>query len=371
MEKGQNNSCNLHKILLIKCTFENCEKGGIPICKYCVLNSKEQISHLAEHFDYIKNLLYENENESIKSFENSLKCEEEYGDLNKIFKDIYEKSRNEIDSIFNEIQNKRIIMIEQFRYTLLTKYELFTNELEELIKTLSQKLNSVNSKDTKLKEEILKMKKELEGKLNLLSNPEEISKDLEQLINKIECLIKKLKVDDILNNKFNLDILKKSPLNLELTTGGNRIIVTPRGSSYWATKSVEVLEGAFICKIRVVSINSNNKGGYWNYAVGIIRSDSNNDTSYYNDSVLIQSNGYIPEKFLGSGSTRQLFSQNWKNDDIVIIKRDENNSVFFAINDENSLLLAFHDIIGKFRIVLGFSTSMNGDIFDLEELNIL
>jgi hypothetical protein len=371
MEKGQNNSCNLHRILLVKCTFENCEKGSSPICKYCVLNSREHISHLADHFDYIKKIYIENENGSIDSFENSLKSEEEYGDLNKIFKDIYEKSRTVIDSIFDQIQNQRLIMTEQYRNTLLTKYELFTNELEELIKTLSQKLNSVNSKDTKLKEEILKMKKELDAKLNLLSNPDEIFKDLEQLINKIESLIKKLKVEDILNNKFNLDILKKLPVNLELTTGGNRINVTPRGSSYWATKSVEVLEGAFICKIRVVSINSNSVGSYWNYAVGIIRSDSTNDTSYYNDSVIMQSNGYIPEKFSGSGSTRQLFTQNWENGDVIIIKRDENNSVFFGINDENSLQLAFHGIIGKFRIVLGFSTSMNGDIFELEELNIL
>ena len=53
----------------------------------------------------------------------------------------------------------------------------------------------------------------------------------------------------------------------ELTTGGNRIVATPRGSRYWTTRSEQILEGSFMCKIRVVSIDRDMAENHWSYAV--------------------------------------------------------------------------------------------------------
>jgi hypothetical protein len=362
------NYCKIHNVAMVKCAEENCERNTNGICKFCALNSKELLNHLSEHFDHVKESNFE-DFDSVDNFSKKLKSDEEYGDLNKIFLDMYVKADSSIDSIFLDVLKRQVIMKQQFRNTLLTKYENFTIELEDLVKTLSEKLNSLSSLSPKLKDDIFKLKKDLDSKLNLLSNPQEIYKELEQLIMKIENILKKLKVEDILNDKFNLDILYKVSCNLELSTGGNRINVTPRGSSYWITKSEEILEGAFICKISVISINSVNAGNYWSYSVGIIKADFvGNETSYYNDSIIIQSNGYVPEKFSGSGSTRQLFFEKWKNDDLIFIKRDENNSLFFGLNDENSFQLAYSNISGPFRIVMGFGSTMDGDIFELKEL---
>ena len=43
------------------------------------------------------------------------------------------------------------------------------------------------------------------------------------------------------------------------------------------------------------------------------------------------------------------------------MKRDEQNNIYFAINNETSYKLAYDNIDGAFRIVLGFSVSANGD----------
>lgn len=361
--------CPKHNISLLSCELESCGKQSDSICKYCALNSKELLTHLAEHFEHIKDLSLEHAVSS-DSFNKTLKSDEEYSDLNKIFLDIFEKAKIKIDTVYEQISNKRFVMTEQFRNSLLSKYENFTRELENLVSTLSTKLSSLSSLNTSFREEISKLKKELDAKLTLLSNPVEITRDLEELLNKAEKIIKKLRVEELLSDKFNLDVLGKLPLSTELTTGGNRIIATTRGSSYWTTKSEQILEGSFICKIRVVSINSSYASSHWNYAVGIIRASSNNESSYYNDSIILQSNGYIPDKFTGSGSTRQLFFNNWKANDVIFIKRDD-NCLYFGLNDENSFQLAYSDIVGPYRIVLGFSTSVNSDIFELEELNKL
>lgn len=362
------NYCKIHNIAFVNCYVDNCIQKLEGICKYCALHSKEQLTHLAEHFDHIKDSTYEDV-DFMDSFTSKLKSEEDYGDLNKIYIDAFNKGINTIDSIFRELMKKCHIMNGQLKNAIFTKYSNFTSDLEDLVKTLSERLNSLSSLNPKIKEDLGKLKKELDTKLSVLSNPQEILKDLLEIINKIEEKIKNLKVDDIINDKFNIDIYSKQYGSLELTTGGNMINVTPRGSSYWITKSQEILEGPFTSKIKVVNINPNNCSSYWNYAVGIIKADhKSSESSYYMDSILIQSNGYIPGKFTSSGSDRQIFFTNWKNNDVIFIKRDENNSVYFALNDENSYHLAHKDIRGSFRIVMGFSASMKGDVFELEEI---
>ncbi len=231
---------------------------------------------------------------------------------------------------------------------------------------MSEKLNNLNLQDKKAKEEVKKMKSDLDAKLELLSNPEPIVKDLNLYCDNLEAKLKIMTVMDILENKFNFS-QKKSNCKLEWECGGPTIRVTPRGSSYWSMRSTEVIEGGFICKIAIRHINQSNVNNYWNFCLGLSKLLIQNDSSYYNDCVLIQSNGYCPTRFSGSGSGIKLLEKLWTIGDVLILKRDEHGTVFFGINDEEKLVRGHDNVTGPMKVVMGFSTSMNNDTFEMIE----
>jgi len=51
----------------------------------------------------------------------------------------------------------------------------------------------------------------------------------------------------------------------------------------------------------------------------------------------MSSNGFLVEKYSDEGDETRLFEGYWKTGDTLIVKRDEQNDIYFGINDENDL----------------------------------
>jgi hypothetical protein len=360
-------TCGVHGIHFLECSEENCTKK--QFCKLCQFNSKEDLQHSVDHHEWIKDT---NQTE-VETYRSKMKDYEGYADLNKIYMDSIEKAEKFSETFFEGLSQIKVLIIQQLRESVLDKYNDTTSGFEELVKTLTERLGNMNLSDKKCVDSIKRMKSDLEVKTMQLNNGEALAKMFTENFDLVTKRINNMKIKDLLEKKFNF-CGKKSLMSCELSCGGNIVnLVRPmnRGSgSYWTVKTNEVIDGAFECRIRVKHINASSATSYWNYAVGIMKADSTRDSNYYDDSIVFQSNGYIANQFSGSGSHLQLFNQTWKGGDEVLIKREENNDVYFAMNDDTNYKMAFPNISGKYRVIFGFGSSMNEGEFELEELYI-
>jgi len=142
-------------------------------------------------------------------------------------------------------------------------------------------------------------------------------------------------------------------------------------NGYWCVTSRQVLDGSFLCKILVEEMITQNPS-WWVHNFGVIRKNrnNNNDGNYYDDCILMSSNGYLARKYSGSGDSKKLFEGFWKTGDTLIVKRDEQNNIYFGLNDESDLKLAYGNETGEFRIVLGFGSGTISDSFRMMYLNV-
>jgi len=189
---------------------------------------------------------------------------------------------------------------------------------------------------------------------------------LTQIIEKISTTTKELKEDEEESPASKVTMLNLNWMPDSQSEGNIVRNNATKGSSYWIVKSEELLDGPFVCKIVVVKIQLTN--GYWDHSAGIIKENQNNsEGTYYNDSLVYQSNGYAAVAFSSSGGGQKI-SESWKTNDIVFIKRDSENNVYMGLNDETNLVLAFPKIEGRFRIYMAFSSSSRSDEFRLDYL---
>jgi hypothetical protein len=362
MESTPISACGVHGIAFLECSSEGCDKK--TVCKLCAFAKKEDLQHCIDHFDSLK----DSNQKELATYSSKTKDYEGYADLNKIYMESIEKASTFTENIFEGINQSKVLIVHQLRDSVFCKYNDATESFEILVKNLTEKLGTVNLSDKKCVDSIKRMKAELEAKTNLLNNTESLVKLFEEKFDYASKRLNNMKIKDIVEKKYNFSG-KKNFQNCELTCGSSRINLASlnrQTGTYWTVKSNEILEGAFECKIKIERINPSYANSSWNYCFGLIRASSTNEGSYYNDSVIFQSYGYLAQQFSGSGHT-QLFSC-LKDGDIVYMKREQNNDVHFAVNDESSYKLGFTNISGPFRIVFGFSSSMNDGIFELEEL---
>jgi len=165
---------------------------------------------------------------------------------------------------------------------------------------------------------------------------------------------------------LNLNWMPNDAVEHNVITTNNH---TDNSASYWCVVSEETLNGSFLSKVNIEKIENRNPS-YWRHNFGIIRKDRKaTDNEYYNDSITFQSNGWLTKEFYGSGDFKKL-SEPWKSGDTIILKRDTNNKIYFGVNDESDLQLAYEGISGEFKIVFGFSNSSKESVFRMDYLNI-
>ena len=174
----------------------------------------------------------------------------------------------------------------------------------------------------------------------------------------------KRRIQDIKRRKKQLEEEVKRKIMVGYNS--NRVITSKHSGNNWCAKSEYVLQGAFESKISILKIDQNKAKQSWRYAVGLIKSNpSYDDNEYYKDSILLICDG---NKCKFVGNLNQLLNYSWKSGDIILVKRDELNNIYFGINNDTKL--AYQDISGPFRIVYGFYyDAIEGDIFELTELN--
>jgi len=149
-------------------------------------------------------------------------------------------------------------------------------------------------------------------------------------------------------------------------TRGN--VITNKSSSHWCVESEEVLSGVFTARIRLNKYTRDSNS--WACTIGLIKADSTHKTTdgYFYDSVILLNDCKLPTPFTGDSSRSKTILNNHLHceGDEIIIKRDTDNNVYFGINDVKSCELAYENISGDFRIVLGFFTDYSTvDEFEL------
>ena len=113
----------------------------------------------------------------------------------------------------------------------------------------------------------------------------------------------------------------------------------------------------FTARIRLNKYTRNSNT--WACAIGLIRANSTKKTTdgYFYDSVLLLNDCGLPTPYSGSSWSKWILKRHLHCEgDEIIIKRDTDNNVYFGINDEHSCELAYENISGDFRIVIGFFT---------------
>jgi hypothetical protein len=352
--------CEMHKINFLKCAHEGCNK--VTICKLCALKSKEEATHLYEHFDYLK-----------EEFKHDLsitlnKDEELYQDLNKYVEEFTEKTGNTIEGLFNELAKGKIVITTQISNGIIAKYSKITEDFEINIKDINEKISNLNVTDRKSKQEFLHIKNSLDVKLKEISENELIAKEFNSLSN----IIKKLNsntLNDVLEQKIKADYPLRGGENFnKWTNGTNLLTIQNKSGSYYCEKSETIVEGRFECQLYVKKLINKSANSMWWIGFGLIRGASNEQNSYYMDSACLYSTGQLNAPFQGANGTT-LFYDTWKTGDNIYMKRDENNDVWFAMNSKDDYKKAFNRLDGQFRIVMGFINSISTqDEFELVEL---
>ena len=300
----------------------------------------------------------------------AIKDYEGFENLNKTFKDYLQKSAEFIDRNYENILINKKKITSNINAAVTDKYNEITNNFENTVKEVNTKIDTLKLSDPKSKEEFKRIKKSLDDQTDFLDNEEALNNEFKKIIEKADKRFKVIKLPELCKEELKFNI-GKSNLSLDWINYNAPVVTTTTGKSgsYWCVKSQETIEGPLFCRIRIINIDSSKVGSYWSYGFGIVKPDSTDDGSYYNGGIILQSNGWLAQKFSGSGSHRQIFFENWKNGDEIMVKRDENNNVFFAYNSETNFVLAYDSITGPFRIILGFSTSSSNDSFEMIDLD--
>lgn len=340
-----------------------CKECNKEICQKCIITNKEEISHYKNHFKSIYDPQL-SENDSIKIHEY-----EGFELLNKTYKAYIVKIDNLIFSSNEKILVSKEIIIKSMKDLLLSMYSKYTNEFESSVKLVNSKISNLDINDQNAKEEFKKLKKSLDDLTEFLDNEEKLNLEFQKIIDRVTKKFERMKIADFIQEKFKFNLGKNGEcLDLIGCNGSIVETVSGRGGSYWSVRSEESFNGEFKAKVKVLKIDSVKANNNFGYAIGICRKNSTVIDAYYNDSIVLQANGYLANKFSGSGTYKKLFKTNWVANDEIIIKRDSKNNLYFGINSESDMQLGFENISGEFKIIIGFTSSSVGDSFELLEL---
>lgn len=358
--------CQIHKKALLTCSETKCDKK--EFCRYCEIGSKEGAKHLEDHFDNLKfkyddQYLSDHQLNSFDGFE--------------LLNNKYLESIDLIDSkinleLFDNLISSKYEVVSQIKQNINNKYKTIKENFEKLVTDLTVMVEDVKSLSVKDKIEIKKLREQLELNSEALENSNTLEKIFLKSIQKTNKKIKEMKVQDLLDNNYNFlekfAGFNKINLSNDLANGTNRITTRNRSDcSYWAEVSKEILKGSFFAKIKIVEINPSYANNDWYYSIGMIKADTTDFNSFYSYSIMLKSTG----KAYSSGDSDVDLFTTWKTGDYIYVKRDENNTVLFGLNDEDNLRPAFYNKQGDYKILFGFMFICENDIFELEELSEL
>ena len=153
--EDRSDTCTKHLNRYSKCKFEGCE--SLKLCKFCVVDSKDDLKHFYEHFDSIQSQDYD-----LTKYKDQLKIVEEFDELNKIFIEQLDKAHGFTDNTIQSLVNSRSLISTELRRAFFEKYSAISSGFEEFVKSFTEKLGKLKTNDKNIIKEIKSMKDILE-----------------------------------------------------------------------------------------------------------------------------------------------------------------------------------------------------------------
>lgn len=284
----------------------------------------------------------------------------------KVITSMYEQSlidiEKKINEFFDPLDKSQDIMIQDCINSLRERYKEVTCGFEDGIREVTAAYETVDKTN---KIEVKRLKRKLDDIMLMVESEKDIDNQFAEIFLKLENKLKYLKLKSLQKPDFKFTLLGKLD-RLEWKGGNNILTIPPGGSSYKCFVTDEVFESEVTCTIRLNKFQTNFAGSYWNYGFGLIQNgNETNESSYYNFTAMLQSNGYTNVKFSGSSDTTKRTEQ-WNTGDEVTLVRDSNGTVFFSLN-RGERVETFKDVNGAMRVVFGVSSSITGDEIELIE----
>ena len=306
------------------------------------------------------------EKSSIQNFDLELQNNEEYSKVNKVYEDTLANSNKTIIDFFEQIQKIKELAIADCFESIKSQYKEYTQNFEDGVRSITESLSTINKEDSV---EVKRLKRRTDDIMGLISEEEMINSYFHNIIQKLDKKLANLSIKQIKDPKYNFSLMGKEGSFFWKGTESSIMEVPPGGSSYKCYVSEELFydELSFTVKFNRVN-NGGSLNSTWMYTFGLMKQGcESNQSSFYNDSCLLHSNGSLSEKFSGNSGS-EIKCSIWKEGDEMTVSRNSNNEVYFTINKEERVL-GFTDVKGSMRVVIGFSSSFSDDIFEIVDCN--
>lgn len=347
----------------------NCLKHGLKylvnekekryLCRICMFKSKEELQYYHENFDNFTKI-YDEKTEEIHA---KLKDYEGFEHINKIFKEKLNLIEFGAEVVLKVRANEKKITNE-LAIAIEGIYSETAKKFEETVENLTSKTEKIDLNLKSAKDDLEKIQADLDEQIEVLESEEKINEIFQKIMKKYESKLKYLDLNQYANEETKFNFRKGGGCNL-FQNNSNIVISDRRNNvSYWCEKGLEAYEGPFFARLRINNITRKTD---WSLNIGVIRANSTNTNSYYQDGAFFMCSGKITVQFQGNQG-RNIFRQ-WNNGDEVLIKRDDKNDIYFGLNDDETMEKCFSNISGSYRLCVGFSNSMVGDNIEIIEVD--
>lgn len=351
-----------------------CEKHGLNhlklvtqtstkyFCTTCLYDDHEILSLYIENLDLIQEVY----SSDFSKYLDKLKDYEGFANINKVFKEELEKTPNIGDKVTSEYLSKNAYKIfYNLEKALKSEYTNTCQKFEKTVEELIEKTDKLDLSLKSAKDELNGIQKSLDDQTEMLSSDKMILEIFSKITNKLDSRINHINIEKFVDEetKFNFS---KGNGDINFQSGSNiSVSMTGRGGSYNREMSEQVFSGPLLARIKINNITRKND---WNLNIGLIRANNTNSNNYYQDGVFYMCSGKITVQY--QGNQGRNITRAWENGDEIIIKRDENNDIWFGLNEDSSLQKVYTNITGEMRLCVGYSSSSSGDNIEILEVDL-
>lgn len=306
------------------------------------------------------------EKSAVTNFDLELNNHKEYAVVNKVYEQTLALAEKKVNEFFSKIERMKEMAISDCLESTKTQYKEYTQNFEEGVKSISESLETVNKEDNI---EVKRLKRRTDDVMMLINDEVKIDRHFNDIIQRLERKLANLSIKQMQDPNYKFSLMGKFGNIYWKGTESSTFEVPTGGSSYKCYVSEELFEDELSFTVKIKKLNNpGSVNSHWNITFGLIKEGrETNQSSYYNDSCILHSNGYLNVKFSGSSGS-ELKGSIWKEEDEITVSRNSNDEVFFAMNKEEKVL-CFTDIKGSMRAVIGFSSSLMGDVFEIVDCN--
>lgn len=338
----------------------------IFVCTHCILRNKEEIKLYRENF---KNFTKKSDN-TLQSCLDKTVDYEGFEIINKCYKEVLHKVDKLVDSTNSNILSSKEVYENVVREHLRKLYISLTERFELSLKKVNASISNLDVTDLGAKEEFKVLKKDLDDQTEFLDNENALKEIFDKIVLGYTTKFSTMRLIDLATENFDIKAVGLKGRRLDFVGNLNSKKNTVSKDKFNTTtinlfRSEESFSGEFTAKFVIDSINPSKAKTNMNYCIGICQKNSTSVNDYYNQSILVMSSGYSAEKNKNVSSKNKL-SEMWKDKDEITIRRDNKNDFYYSLNNEEKLV--YNGIVGEFKLIVAFGTSVEYGDFSLVDL---